>query len=74
MGVRCTSTRVSVARSFADVKCRNVQVDISSTDRLSGLWGAQTPLGLYLQESETTTLFIGGVNRYVSSTADIAFR
>ncbi len=32
-------------------------------NRLSGLWGAQTPLGLYLQESETTTLFIGGVNR-----------
>ncbi|KAK3069034.1 hypothetical protein LTR53_012948 [Teratosphaeriaceae sp. CCFEE 6253] len=31
-------------------------------NRLSGLWGAQTPLGLYLQESETTTLFIGGVN------------
>jgi len=29
---------------------------------LSGLWGAQTPLGLYLQESETTTLFFGGVN------------
>ncbi|KAK4543522.1 hypothetical protein LTR36_005417 [Oleoguttula mirabilis] len=31
-------------------------------NRLSGLWGAQTPLGLYLQESETTTLFFGGVN------------
>lgn len=29
---------------------------------MSGLWGAQTPLGLYLQESETTTLFFGGVN------------
>ena len=32
------------------------------TDRLSGLWGAQTPLGLYLQENDITTLFIGGVN------------
>ncbi|KAH9830246.1 isochorismatase hydrolase [Teratosphaeria destructans] len=31
-------------------------------NRLSGLWGAQTPLGLYLQESQTTTLFISGVN------------
>ncbi|KAK1068936.1 hypothetical protein LTR74_005199 [Friedmanniomyces endolithicus] len=31
-------------------------------NRLSGLWGSQTPLGLYLQESQTTTLFIGGVN------------
>ncbi|KAK5008025.1 hypothetical protein LTR16_010589, partial [Cryomyces antarcticus] len=30
--------------------------------RLSGLWGAQTPLGLYLQENEITTLFFGGVN------------
>ena len=33
-----------------------------STDRLSGLWGAQTPLGLWLQENEITTLFFGGVN------------
>ncbi|KAK5117229.1 hypothetical protein LTR62_005846 [Meristemomyces frigidus] len=31
-------------------------------NRLSGLWGAQTPLGLYLQESGITTLFFGGVN------------
>ncbi|KAI7305044.1 Pre-mRNA-splicing factor [Hortaea werneckii] len=31
-------------------------------NRLSGLWGAQTPLGLYLQESGITTLFLGGVN------------
>jgi len=31
-------------------------------NRLSGLWGAQTPLGLYLQEQEITTLFFGGVN------------
>ncbi|KXT07219.1 hypothetical protein AC578_2455 [Pseudocercospora eumusae] len=31
-------------------------------NRFSGLWGAQTPLGLYLQESGITTLFIGGVN------------
>jgi nicotinamidase-related amidase len=32
------------------------------TDRLSGLWGAQTPLGLYLQENDITTIFFGGVN------------
>lgn len=31
-------------------------------DRFSGLWGAQTPLGLYLQETGITTLFISGVN------------
>ncbi|KAF8531118.1 Isochorismatase-like protein [Gautieria morchelliformis] len=31
-------------------------------NRLSGLWGAQTPLGLYLQENDITTLFFGGVN------------
>ena len=31
-------------------------------NRLSGLWGAQTPLGLWLQENEMTTLFFGGVN------------
>ncbi|EMF10803.1 Isochorismatase hydrolase [Sphaerulina musiva SO2202] len=31
-------------------------------NRFSGLWGAQTPLGLYLQETGITTLFISGVN------------
>lgn len=31
-------------------------------NRLSGLWGAQTPLGIWLQENEMTTLFFGGVN------------
>ena len=31
-------------------------------NRLSGLWGAQTPLGLWLQENGITTLFFGGVN------------
>lgn len=41
---------------------RRLATDEVCADRLSGLWGAQTPLGLYLQESETTTLFIGGVN------------
>ena len=35
---------------------------MSVLDRLSGLWGAQTPLGLWLQENEITTLFFGGVN------------
>lgn len=33
-----------------------------SADRLSGLWGPQTPLGLFLMENEITTLFFGGVN------------
>ncbi|KAK4935275.1 hypothetical protein LTR10_023642 [Elasticomyces elasticus] len=31
-------------------------------NRLSGLWGPQTPLGLWLQENEVSTLFFGGVN------------
>ncbi|CAG8039934.1 unnamed protein product [Penicillium salamii] len=31
-------------------------------NRQSGLWGAQTPLGLWLQENQITTLFLGGVN------------
>ncbi|KIW62290.1 hypothetical protein PV04_10474 [Phialophora macrospora] len=31
-------------------------------NRLSGLWGPQTPLGLWLQENEMSTLFFGGVN------------
>ena len=31
-------------------------------NRLSGLWGPQTPLGIWLQENEVTTLFFGGVN------------
>ncbi|GAB7361605.1 hypothetical protein MBLNU230_g1657t1 [Neophaeotheca triangularis] len=31
-------------------------------NRLSGLWGSQTPLGLWLQENGLTTLFFGGVN------------
>lgn len=31
-------------------------------DRLSGLWGAQTPMGLWLEDNEMTTLFISGVN------------
>lgn len=30
--------------------------------RLSGLWGAQTPMGLWLEDNEMTTLFISGVN------------
>lgn len=34
----------------------------SDIDRLSGLWGPQTPLGLFLMENEITTLFFGGVN------------
>lgn len=31
-------------------------------NRLSGLWGAQTPFGMFLQENEITTIFIGGVD------------
>ncbi|EXJ83262.1 hypothetical protein A1O1_06881 [Capronia coronata CBS 617.96] len=31
-------------------------------NRLSGLWGPQTPLGLWLQENQVSTLFLGGVN------------
>lgn len=31
-------------------------------NRLSGLWGPQTPYGLWLQENEITTIFFGGVN------------
>lgn len=31
-------------------------------NRLSGLWGPQTPFGLWLQENEITTIFFGGVN------------
>ncbi|KAK8022414.1 isochorismatase hydrolase [Apiospora rasikravindrae] len=31
-------------------------------NRLSGLWGAQTPFGLWLQENQVTTIFFGGVN------------
>ncbi|CAN8101208.1 unnamed protein product [Discula destructiva] len=31
-------------------------------NRLSGLWGAQTPFGTWLQEKEMTTIFFGGVN------------
>ncbi|KAF2465604.1 Isochorismatase hydrolase, partial [Lindgomyces ingoldianus] len=31
-------------------------------NRLSGLWGAQTPLGMWLMGNQITTLFFGGVN------------
>lgn len=31
-------------------------------NRMSGLWGTQTPLGLWLEENQMTTLFFGGVN------------
>lgn len=34
----------------------------ASPDRVSGMWGAQTPLGLWLEENMITTLFFGGVN------------
>ncbi|KAH8889192.1 Isochorismatase hydrolase [Thozetella sp. PMI_491] len=31
-------------------------------NRLSGLWGAQTPFGMFLQQNEITTIFIAGVD------------
>ncbi|KAJ4408923.1 hypothetical protein N0V82_009578 [Gnomoniopsis sp. IMI 355080] len=31
-------------------------------NRLSGLWGAQTPFGTWLEENEITTILFGGVN------------
>lgn len=31
-------------------------------NRLSGLWGPQTPYGTWLLENEITTIFFGGVN------------
>ncbi|KAL9616716.1 MAG: hypothetical protein Q9160_008437 [Pyrenula sp. 1 TL-2023] len=31
-------------------------------NRLSGLWGAETPLSMFLKENGLTTLFFGGVN------------
>lgn len=31
-------------------------------NRLSGLWGPQTPYGIWLQENQITTIFFGGVN------------
>lgn len=31
-------------------------------NRLSGLWGAQTPFNMFLQQHEITTIFIGGVD------------
>ncbi|OAL39174.1 hypothetical protein AYO20_01492 [Fonsecaea nubica] len=35
---------------------------VFNKNRLSGLWGPQTPFGLWLQENEVSTLFFGGVN------------
>lgn len=35
---------------------------VFNKNRLSGLWGPQTPLGLWLQENQLSTLFFGGVN------------
>ena len=53
----CTLTRVGLL-----VRIGPEGTDVVNADRLSGLWGAQTPLGLYLQENDITTLFFGGVN------------
>ncbi|KAL8386858.1 hypothetical protein RB595_010338 [Gaeumannomyces hyphopodioides] len=56
------------ARPYGDLDTEMVQGVEKGTDfyfnknRISGLWGAQTPLGLFLQENGITTLFIGGVN------------
>lgn len=35
---------------------------VFNKNRLSGLWGAQTPFGTWLEENEVTTIFLGGVN------------
>ncbi|KAK1585998.1 isochorismatase hydrolase [Colletotrichum navitas] len=56
------------ARPYGDLDDEMVRGVEQGTDfyfnknRVSGLWGAQTPLGLYLQENGITTLFFGGVN------------
>ena len=39
-----------------------MQIADGGSDRVSGMWGAQTPLGLWLEENQITTLFFGGVN------------
>ena len=57
------STRVSTSHCLdATNRTRILVINLASPDRLSGLWGMQTPLGLWLQENEMTTLFFGGVN------------
>ncbi|KAF1957010.1 Isochorismatase hydrolase [Byssothecium circinans] len=56
------------ARPYGPLYEAQVQGVANGTDfffhknRLSGLWGAQTPLGLWLEENQMTTLFFGGVN------------
>lgn len=55
----CISTRVSPHLPSLE---SNVSLSKCLADRLSGLWGAQTPLGLWLQENEMTTLFFAAVN------------
>ncbi|KAF2655251.1 Isochorismatase hydrolase [Lophiostoma macrostomum CBS 122681] len=56
------------ARPYGPLYDAQVQGVANGTDlyfhknRLSGLWGAQTPLGLWLEENQMTTLFFGGVN------------
>ncbi|PNS18438.1 T-complex protein 1 subunit gamma [Sphaceloma murrayae] len=56
------------AQPWGDLYPAMVEGLASGTDlyfnknRLSGLWGAQTPLGIWLEENQITTLFFGGVN------------
>ena len=56
------------ARPYGPLYDAQVSGVASGTDlyfhknRLSGLWGAQTPLGTWLEENQITTLFFGGVN------------
>jgi nicotinamidase-related amidase len=37
-------------------------IDVNATSRLSGLWGPETLLDIYLQQTGIDTLFFGGVN------------
>ena len=59
-------TFIRVRKLGLTVSAKRCEADGLNIDRLSGLWGGQTSLGIFLEESQTTTLFIGGVNRYVS--------
>ncbi|KAB8225804.1 Isochorismatase hydrolase [Aspergillus novoparasiticus] len=56
------------SQSYGPLEPLRIEGEKAGTDllfhknRQSGLWGAQTPLGLWLEENKITTLFLGGVN------------
>ena len=55
------SIRIGALLSYAN--CILVPADYSfCMDRMSGLWGPQSSLDLYLQEEGIQTLFMSGVN------------